>query len=157
LRPLLLACLCACATTRSLPKGVERDCFVSPCEATGDLDGDRRPDRLVLVRSGGKHGWAVFWGNGKKPAIIAAGTARPVVQFGDTEATTPRSEGTVVMFPEDMSPLLSWDLIPAARLVREYPFLPAVASDALRMSEGDSAWVLYHSTNRAWYFVPLGY
>lgn len=138
------------------------------CDAIGDLDADRLHDRVLLVSRAGERGIAVIWGSGTMPTLLGAGAKFRVVEFGDTTADTPRAEGTDKQHDTDLSYVVAWDLLTAiddgdgAKSLRPasgraFDFLPAVHGDAIRISDGDAAWVVYRTADRAWYSAPLGY
>ncbi|HEY5921512.1 MAG TPA: hypothetical protein VIV11_07565 [Kofleriaceae bacterium] len=157
------------AESSPLPAGVVEDCFLpAKCDATGDLDADRLPDRVVLVARADVRGLAVFWGSGATPTLIGAGAKLRVVAYGDTEADTPRSAGTQEDYETDLSEIEDWDVLKAVagrngrkalRTARggAFDFVPAVHGDAIRISGSDAAEVLYRTADGTWFQVPLGY
>jgi hypothetical protein len=167
---LLAACSSApvrpsAAAAAPLPPGLAADCFVAArCDATGDLDADGAVDRVELVGGAAGKGLAIRWGSGAAPTILGAGTTLAVVRFGDDlTAATPRSAGEPDALDPDLSYLASWDVLPAvdgaggSRALDGFDFLPGVHGDALRLSGGDAAWVLYRTADGTWYYAPLGY
>jgi hypothetical protein len=129
-----------------------KDCkafAASPCELTGDLDGNGKPERIVEMRArrSKQAGIAVLWDRGDV-SIIGAGT--PSRQLG----TDVHLDGVELSWSEvesDLSFLMHWKLVQrrddgfVARVMTSDRTLPAPGATGagIWLDGGDAAEVLY--------------
>lgn len=142
--------------------------LTGPCAARADLDGDARPDDVILVRSDrGEGGLAILWAAGGA-AILGAG--QRCQQWTLTELPnldgSPNPEPSLEEIPPDFSWLRRWDIYP--RQIHDgAPILKspnnkrriaarAALGDAILLDGGDAA-VLVHRTSNGWTQLHLGF
>lgn len=155
-RTAVVVVIAGCAHPRAprpLPDGVVADCYLEPCQATGDLDGDQRLDTVELVARGGQRGLAVRWGGDRPTLLLGAGTATAVVELGDEETAAASLAGAhPATLEADLGFLQAWrlrDRLPAS--------LPPGRGPAIELSGGDAAWVVYLGAGGDLYYAPLGF
>ena len=142
--------------------------LTGPCAARADLDGDARPDDVVLVRSDrGEGGLAILWASGGA-ALLGAGqrcqqwTLSELPNLDGSPNPPPSREE----IPADLDWLHRWDIYPrrveAGAPVFVSPnnrrrFTAATAvGDALLLDGGDAA-VLVHRSADGWTQLHLGF
>lgn len=151
-----------------LPKGIEKSCYLSPCEFEGDFDADGSRDTVLLVARGSRRGLAIIWGSGAAPTIIGAAHAFRVIRFSEPRRDSPRSAGRTANLDVDFATLhsvyaLSARTTDGGRVLvdtRRHMFVyevPGVRGDGLMLDGGDAAVALYRSGSGDWYFVNLGF
>jgi hypothetical protein len=85
---LITALLLSSAGFAKSPLTLVKDCFVEPCELTGDFDGDGQPDRATLVHSRtGQKGIEVKFGDGHTEVL---GAGQSLSEGGDDYAWVTR-------------------------------------------------------------------
>jgi hypothetical protein len=133
-----------------------------PCTLTGDLDGDGRKDRVVLVaeKASGTPGFAVQWGSG---GVSVLGGDRRVLMRGAGTSDDPDDEIDDETH-ESMAWLVDWKIAPMkngkikVRVLRRTLdlALPGLVGDALHVSGSDAAAIFYFD-GTDWRWHHLGY
>jgi hypothetical protein len=77
--PIWLLLILSAPATAS-PPTYKPDCYIRPCELTGDFDGDKKPDKATLIRRSqdGKKGILFRLSSRQKEIVVGAGN-----QFGN--------------------------------------------------------------------------
>lgn len=142
--------------------------LTGPCATRADLDGDARPDDVILVRSDrGEGGLAILWASGGA-ALLGAG--QRCQQWTLTELPnldgSPIPEPSLEEIPPDFSWLRRWAVFPrkleggapvfiAPNNKRRIAAGPALG-DALLLDGGDAAVLVYRTSN-GWTQLHLGF
>jgi hypothetical protein len=142
-----------------------KDCeafAASPCELTGDLDGNGVPEQIVAVRSKRSNhaGIAVLW-DGGEVSIIGAGTPSRQLR---TDVYVDGVEFEWSAVEDDLSFLTHWKLVPrrndgfVARVRKAERSLPAPGATGagIWLDGGDAAEVLYWD-GAAWRRLVVGF